>query len=216
MSGCRLSNLLVFFLLLPLPVAADEALVFEPAAIMDWSTKAFAGETRYELVTVDGREAVHAQCRDGGASGLILEREIDLTETPVVEWQWRAGQFPNGADETRRAGDDYAARLYAVDASRVLRWRTRAVTYVWSSHMERGADWPNAYVSQAHMLAVRSAQSATTGTWQTQRRNLREDFQTYHGRDVERIDALAIMTDCDDTGEAAEAWYGTIRLLPAE
>ena len=34
-----------------------------------------------------------------------------------------------------------------------------------------------------------------------------------HGRDLEVLDALAIMTDCDDTGQQVEAWYGEIRLL---
>lgn len=216
MPVSRLNQCLVVCSFLPAVAVAADPVVFEPAAIMEWSTKAFAGETRYELTQSNGRAAVHAECRDGAASGLILERDIDLTETPVVEWRWRAGRLPNGADETQRAGDDYAARLYAVDANRLLRWRTRAVNYVWSSGMERGADWPNAYLSHAHMVAVRSGPPADPGRWQTQRRNLREDFQRYHGRDVQRINALAIMTDCDDTGEPAEAWYGTIRLLPAE
>ncbi len=94
-----------------------------------------------------------------------------------------------------------------------LRWRTRALNYVWSSKKERGADWPNAYASQARMIAVRSGEDAD-GVWRTERRNVLEDFQRYHDRSPDEINAVAIMTDCDDVGQPVEAWYGEIRFLP--
>ena len=188
-------------------------IVFTPSDILEWDPHSFEGETRYELVEVDGREAIHAQCTDGTASGLFLEETIDLEETPVVEWEWRVDETFSGIDETVRAGDDYPARLYAVDEHRVLRWRTRALNYVWASEMEQGADWENAYASQARMIAMQSGPPAESGQWVTERRNLRKDFKRYHDRDLDQIDALAIMTDCDDVGEPIEAWYGEIRLL---
>jgi hypothetical protein len=61
------------------------------------------------------------------------------------------------------------------------------------------------------MVALRSGPG---DGWVTERRNLREDFRRLHGVDVERIDAVAIMTDCDDRGTAAQAWYGGLRFLP--
>lgn len=193
-----------------------EEVVYTPEEIIEWESHSFSGETRYELVEVDGRSAVHAQCTDGSASGLFLEEEVDLEATPVVEWRWRVDETFSGIDETTKAGDDYPARIYAVDEHSILRWRTRALNYVWSSEMEQGADWPNAYASQAHMIAVRSGAPETQGEWHTERRNLREDFRRYHDRDLERINAFAIMTDCDDVGEPVEAWYGEIRLLPEQ
>jgi len=193
---------------------AAEPVVYTPEDIINWEPHSFTGETRYELVEVDGRAAIHAVCDDATASGLFLEDSVDLTQTPVLEWEWRVEETFSGIDETRKSGDDYPARLYAVDEHRVLRWRTRALNYVWSSEMDKGADWENAYASQAHMIAVRSGPPDSSGEWKTERRNLKEDFRAYHGRDLDQIDALAIMTDCDDVGEPIEAWYGKIRLLP--
>lgn len=190
--------------------------VFTPAEIIEWEPHSFVGHTEYSLVEVDGRAAVHAACDQATASGLFLRQEIDLNETPIVEWQWRVDAVFEGVDETTRAGDDYAARLYAVDEHRIARWRTRALNYVWASEMEQGSDWPNAYQSRARMIAVRSGSPEQPGQWQTERRDLQADFRKHHGRDVDTIDALAIMTDCDDTGQPAEAWYGEIRLLPRE
>ncbi|MCC5869799.1 MAG: DUF3047 domain-containing protein [Gammaproteobacteria bacterium] len=198
---------------LPLPLAAAEvARVFTPADIIQWEAHSFTGETRYELTEIDGRQAVHALCTDGSASGLFYEHDIDLEDTPIIEWDWRVDSTFTGIDEQTRAGDDYAARLYAVDRHSVMRWRTRAINYVWASEMERGTQWDNAYQSRATMVAMRSGADADEG-WVTERRDLREDFREIHGRDLTVLNALAIMTDCDDTGQAAEAWYGEIRLL---
>ncbi len=189
------------------------ARIFTPADIMEWEAYSFTGETRYQLTEMDGRPAVHAVCDEASASGLFFEQDIDLSQTPIIEWEWRVERTFSDIDEQTRAGDDYPARLYAVDRHNIMRWRTRAINYVWASEMDEGAQWDNAYQSRAAMLAMRSGAEQDTG-WVTERRDLREDFRNIHGRDLTVLNALAIMTDCDDTGQSIEAWYGEIRLLP--
>ncbi len=186
---------------------------FGPPDIIGWEPHSFVGTTDYRLVETDGRLAVQATCTEGTASGLFYRRDIDLTRTPVVEWEWRVDETLTGIDETTRSGDDYPARLYLVDEAPVLRWRTRALNYVWSSKAERGQDWPNAFASQARMIAVATAEDAGGG-WRTERRNVLEDFRRFHDREPARINAVAVMTDCDNTGQETRAWYGNIRFLP--
>ncbi|MFW5816707.1 MAG: DUF3047 domain-containing protein [Wenzhouxiangella sp.] len=186
---------------------------FAPGEIVEWERESFSGQTEYTLVEVDGRPALHAQC-DDAASGLWLRREIDIVNYPIVEWTWRVDETFQDIDETSRAGDDYPARLYVVLDGGWLRLRARAVNYVWASVEPKGADWPNAYASRARMVAVQSGPPDQPGTWHTQRRNVREDFRELHDRDLDKIDAVALMTDCDDAGGTAEAWYGEIRFLP--
>lgn len=198
----------------PILHAEDVARVFRPADLIQWQPHSFSGETRYRLTEVDGRSAVHAQCRDEAASGLFLRQEIDLDRTPILEWQWRVTDTFDGIDEQQRDGDDYPARLYAVDEHTFMPWRTRAINYVWASEMAPGAQWENAYQSRAIMVAMRSGADSGTG-WVTERRDLRADFREIHGAEPGKLDALAIMTDCDDSGQRIEAWYGEVRLLPA-
>ncbi len=198
-------------------LAFSQQQTFTPADIAGWEPHSFSGETHYELTTLNGQPAVHATCDNASASGLFYQGTIDLTETPVVEWTWWVEETYEGIDETVRAGDDYPARIYAVDEHRIAIWRTRAMNYVWASEQPEGSDWPNAYQSQAHMVAMRSGPgNAGEGQWVTERRNLRADFEQFHGRDLEELNAFAIMTDCDDTGRPSEAWYGGIRLLSAD
>lgn len=190
------------------------ALQFSPQDMSLWRNESFKGRTLYAPAIAGDRPALRAQC-DASASGLFLDQKIDLTQTPIIEWSWRVSQaLKHSADERTKAGDDYAARIYLVKKDGLFPWRTRAINYVWSSQMPENADWPNAYARQAHMIAVRSASSQALGAWVTERRNVREDFRRYHGVDLLEIDVIAIMTDCDDQGARAEAWYGDIRFLP--
>ena len=44
----------------------------------------------------------------------------------------------------------------------------------------------------------------------TERRNVRADFRELFGESVRYVDAVAIMTDTDNTGGTAVAYYGDI------
>jgi hypothetical protein len=46
--------------------------------------------------------------------------------------------------------------------------------------------------------------------WITEKRNVREDYKKAFGEEPTMISGLAIMTDTDNTGESAIAWYGDI------
>jgi hypothetical protein len=64
------------------------------------------------------------------------------------------------------------------------------------------------------MIAVESGPEKA-GAWQTETRNIYEDYRRSFGEAPPRVGAVAIMTDTDNTGEDALAWYGAIRILPA-
>ncbi|SDU31126.1 Protein of unknown function [Halopseudomonas salegens] len=186
---------------------------YQPADILDWEQRDFADPTEYSLVKRDGQTWLQADCVNG-ASALYLQQDIDLRQSPVLQWQWAVRGVFSDIDEQSKAGDDYPVRLYVVKDGGLLRWRTRAVNYVWSSTEPRMSNWPNAFAGQARMLAL---QSGSTGGWQvnTEQRNVREDFIALHGEEVDQIDGLAIMTDCDNSGQPIQGWYGPIRWLPA-
>jgi hypothetical protein len=66
--------------------------------------------------------------------------------------------------------------------------------------------WPNAFTSNAQMLAVRSG-SLETGKIVVEKRNVREDLKKYMDLDTTQINAVAIMTDTDNGGGNAVAYY---------
>ncbi len=188
---------------------------YSPEALLGWQVKAFAERTLYQLeVSADGTR-LQANCQAGQASALYIEQPIDLTKTPILSWSWAVSGVYDGVDETSRGGDDYPVRVYVVKDGGLLPWRTLAVNYVWSSAQPVGTHWPNAYTGNAQMLALRSGAPAEAGSMLSEQRNVREDFLILHGEDLQQIDGIALMTDCDNAGQPVTGWYGAIEWLPA-
>lgn len=182
---------------------------FAVSGLEGWKVKSFEGKTRYSLMNIDGIQVLRATAKRS-ASGLFHEQKIDLTRTPVLHWRWRVDKGPRDLDETTKAGDDYAARIYLVKSGGILIWRTKALNYVWSSGTEPLKRWPNAFAGEAvQMLAVRT-QLDRKGVWYEESRNVREDFKRFFGEDVTEIDAVALMTDADNSGQRSLAYYGQV------
>ncbi len=173
-----------------------------------WDEKEFEGKTRYKIVSMDGKYVLAAQST-GAASGLFKEVSIDLKKTPFLNWTWKVDSVLSGIDEKTKEGDDYVARVYVVSSGGLFVWNTKALNYVWSSNQPVGDSWPNAYTSNAHMISVESG-PAGEGQWKAYKRNVLQDFKRFHDADISEIDVVAIMTDTDNSGLSAKAYYGDI------
>ncbi len=171
-----------------------------------WEPKIFAGKTRYQPVQYRGRTALQADAM-GTASGLVRRTRIDLRTTPYLNWSWAVRERLAGVDEHTKAGDDYPARVYVIFSTGPFFWQTRAINYVWSSNQAPGTVWPNAFVSQSTMVAVRGPDDAL-GEWHSEKRNVLDDIRRLSGESVEQLEAVAIMTDTDNSGGKTRAWYG--------
>lgn len=181
---------------------------FSQGDLNGWQTKIFSGETRYSLEITDGRLALRADS-SAAASGLYRKVSVDLGKTPILSWSWKVGHVLAGADERTRAGDDYAARVYVVFSGGLIFWRTRAINYVWSNQQPIGSHWPNAFTGNARMIAVESGDGKVS-EWVNERRDVRADYRRLFGEEPGNVDAVAIMTDTDNTGATVTAWYGDI------
>ena len=86
-----------------------------------------------------------------------------------------------------------------------------AISYVWAGQAAAGESWPNPFTPRVMMLALDSG-NRNVGAWRTHRRNVQADFLRLFGREVDRLEGIAIMTDSDNSGLRARAWYGDIIL----
>lgn len=176
--------------------------------ISQWETENFAGKTSYEVINIDNQPAIKASAEQS-ASGLVRKMKIDLTQTPYMNWSWKVDNVLRDVNETQKGGDDYAARVYIVISGGVFFWRTRAISYAWSSQQPKESHWPNAFTDRAVMVAVESGPELS-GQWVTEKRNILEDIKRLLGIDKTEIDAIAIMTDTDNSKQSATAYYGNI------
>ena len=210
----RSAPILLALSLVAVPVRAEPLVLTWPSPddSGDWEEEEFEGETRYRVVELDGRRVLEAESV-ATASSLYLEREIDLTATPVLEWRWRIEKPLSLPDERIKDGDDFAARVYAAAPGEGWFSLPIAINYVWAGEAQVGDAWPNPFTSNVMMVAVDSG-DANAGTWRSHRRDVRADFLRFFGREVDELEGIAVMTDSDNSGLSARAWYGEMALHP--
>ena len=190
-------------------------------------------KTKYSLVKDAGILVVKADSQNS-ASAMFYPIKIDLKKTPIVQWRWKINRVLKKGDANRRDGDDYPARFYIFfdyDASQ-LSWFERlgyesyyrlygvypplaALNYLWANKLPVGTLVPNVYSDRVQMYAVRSG-NTQAGKWVTQQRNIYKDYVRAFGEEPPVVLGVAFMTDTDNTGEKATAFYGDIRLLSTE
>ncbi len=198
-----------------------------------WQPQTFKNidkHTAYDLVK-DGDETVVKANANGSASGLTKSLDLDLKDYPMLEWRWKASNLIAKSNPKTKAGDDYPARIYITfkyDPSRVSALQRikyglvkaiygaypphAGINYIWDNKLPIGTIVPNAYTDRLRMIVVESG-AANLNQWQSYRRNVYEDYQQAFGEEPPRMSGIAIMTDTDNTGESATAYYGDIRLL---
>lgn len=78
-------------------------------------------------------------------------------------------------------------------------------TPIWEvDDYRNGSHWPNAFTGNARMIAVESG-ATRNGKWVSDQRNAHADYKQLFGEYPGHVDAVAIMTDIDNTGMAATA-----------
>jgi len=187
--------------------------------------------TRYTVVLEGERWVLRAES-DAAAAGLFHPLDLDPKVYRVLSWRWKVAGVLAKSDPRRKQGDDYVARVYVAyryDPAAASRWeRARfgayrvlygryppglALNYVWESRLPVGTVLDNAYTARARILVARSG-AAEVGRWVTETRDIYEDFRRIVGGEPPRIVGIALMTDTDDTGERAVAYYDALTIGP--
>jgi hypothetical protein len=232
--------LLIYFLTSPLTIHAQSQAIIEvgkfSAATVgdtlpaDWKPLTFRKierHTTYKLVK-DNDTVVVKAVAEASASGLTREMKVNPKEYPIVQWRWKVSNILKKGDVHRKEGDDYPARIYITfeyDPSKLsffekAKYETirllygqhpplAAINYIWESKAPVGTMIPNPYTNRVMMFVVESGPSKLN-QWVNEERNIFEDYKKAFGQEPPMISGIAVMTDTDNTGESATAYYGDI------
>ena len=196
----------------------------------DWEPLEFEKikeHTSYKLVKLDNRVVVKA-LSDNSASGLIRKIEIDLNKYPIIEWKWRIENTYKKSSVRKKSGDDYPARIYIafkyqpdmVGFFEKIKFKTikafhgeyppvASINYIFESTEKIGTIVSNPYTDRVKMIVVDSGDE-NLKKWVTHTRNLLDDYILAFGKTPPLVSGIAIMSDSDNTGESATAYYGDI------
>ena len=208
----------VLLVLLAVPAWAND-LVIE-----DWKGKLGAtgvppgwqgqnwGSPKYDFKVEesDGRPALHMRSADEGSTiSRDIKGKVNLKETPVLEWSWKAAALPKGGNSCKKATDDQAAQVFVVWPRFPEAVRSRIIGYVWDSTLPVGTICKSEKTSTVTYIVLHSG-PADLGKWVSERRNVLEDFQKVYGEAPENPAAVSVSIDSNDTHSTAESFIGTI------
>lgn len=146
---------------------------------------------------------------------LADKEKVNIHETPVLRWDWRIFDIPEGANEKSDNRNDVAASVYVVfDMNRVLFKRVpRSIRYTWSSSLPVGTETSKLFGNQ-RIIVVGSGREGL-GEWKTFERNIVEDYRHFFGSNPPKTPlAILILSDGDDTQSFIQADYDNFELHP--
>ena len=183
--------------------------------------------TRYSWSEKDGRRAVWAQSeRSASMWRRTLPRPAD--GLGQVRFSWWVPQALANASVADVEREDAAVRVvFAFDGDHAqLPLRARAMfdlaealtgerpPYATLMYVFDSAHAPGSVIVGPRTDRVRKivldGDMASTGRWRDHQRDLEADFRRAFGEAPGALLAVGVMTDTDNTGGKAEAWYGPI------
>jgi Protein of unknown function (DUF3047) len=173
------------------------------------------GSANYQNLTIvddDGHRALRMKSAN---DGLTLNREIkgkvNLRDSPILEWEWKAIVLPKGGNSCKKATDDQAAQVFVVWPRFPEAVRSRIIGYVWDTTQPVGTICKSEKTGMVTYLVVRSG-PADLNRWLTEQRNVVEDFKKIYGETPDDPAVLSIATDSNDTQSTSDAMIGVLRL----
>ena len=165
-------------------------------------------KTKYTLGSNENGNYLKAEA-EGVASGLGIEKKINLLKTPYINITWKVEKDLSGIDELSKKGHDYAARVFVIKKTGSTALSNRAINYVFSSNEPINKFWKSPFTKKS-IDYVLSTTTNTLDEWVTVKANVKEDFKKLYNLDVNEIDGVALMTDTDNSKKLAIAYYQNI------
>ena len=212
----RLPNLIAMILATMPYVAKAQDIAFDDR----WSEQRLTifGSNQYSL--------------DGDSLGVISDGTVSLMWTRLPEgmwqtseasWEWMVDRSVPPTDLTLKGGDDRNLSLYFIflpeEAARAATHvgplalldnpDARVLVYVWGGAYERGQILPSPYLGARGRSVVKRAAGEGAAA---ERVNLGRDHRRAFGEAPQRLVALAVSADSDDTGTAVSASISRLRL----
>jgi len=175
-----------------------------------WKTQSW-GSPKYEFEVVnESPTRVLHLVSNGDSSTVNKDIKIDCKDYPVLQWRWKVAELPKGGDARKKATDDQALQIYVTFPRFPNAVRSRVIGYIWDTTAPAGTIVKSQKTGLVTYVVMRSG-GADIGKWVTETRNVCEDYRKIYGEEPEeKVEALSIGIDSDDTRSRAEGYAGEI------
>jgi len=216
----RLRYALVWSLaLVPLAFATEVVLVEDWSAYplgtrgipSGWQRQSW-GKPAYDFTIIEdeGRRALHMKSQNENSTiTKDIRGRVNLRDTPILEWSWKAVTLPKGGDARHGEADDQVAQVYVTWPRFPEALRSRIIGYVWDTTAPVGTIVKSEKTRTVTYVVVRSG-AAGLGQWLSEQRNVWEDYKTIYGEEPDNPGVISVAINTNNTKSVAEAFLGEI------
>jgi len=188
-------------------------------------------DTEYRLVTEDGVVALLAVAH-GSASAVEFKTQFDPRQFPMISFRWKVAQgIPDANNDDMNKEDSpvrvmvgfdgdssklglkdkFASSLAQTASGQPLPYAT--LMYIWGEKVPLDSITVSKRTSRIRMLAL-DVDDKGLGQWHSFTRNMVEDFKRAFNEEPGKVISIQLLTDTDNTGGDARAYYGDIGVGP--
>jgi hypothetical protein len=177
-----------------------------------WQEVCYKGRTTYRVERDSTGMCLHAEA--DGTNSALFHSIPDGIVVSELAWRRRVLRHPAGADPTSKRLDDRAAAVFVLIHRSLLPWRTQGLIYQWAPAGESGRWTSSPYAAGIRVITLETAPAGEA--WREERRDLQADLVAAFGALPERIEAIGVLCDADNTKGISTAEIGEIRCATHE
>lgn len=186
--------------------------------------------TLYRAAMRDGRPALHAFSESGNSTLRLPLQPRALPRDARLRFSWWVPALLPHADLKSAEADDAVARVILTFDGDRANWTRRdhmlsdlaqlitgepmphaTLMYVWDDRYPVGSVINNPHTRRIRKIVVQRGPEGL-GRWIEHERDVRADYQRAFEQDPGPLTGLGLMTDSNNTGATAEAWFGPLAL----
>lgn len=175
-----------------------------------WKIKKWVGNVEVDFLQ-NGSMPFVQLTSDSSSWAFLRKVRVDLKETPVLTWTWKADALPRGGDGRFKATDDEAAQIYVLFPGKGLFGSLdyRILGYTWETVPAAGTFYTSPKNSNAKIFVLRSERDGLD-EWKHETRDVAADFKKAFGTDAPDPVAFSFQIDSDDTHSRAQSGLADI------
>lgn len=214
-----------------LVLTASAGAAWSSHCVPAWQPHALPGKrgTRYDLGSDAGKAVVRARA-DASASVLRYAVRLEPGALRTLQFSWRVNALIDRADVRRRETEDSPVRVVlAFDGDHdTLPMKDRSLfelaelvtgerppyatlMYVWDNGAPLDSVVINPRSDRIRKIVVESGPEHLQ-QWRAHERDIAGDYRRAFGEAPGALIGIGLMTDADNTGSSATAWYGAVCL----
>lgn len=195
----------------PMAVVVLNPTAAPPGRLPDgWQLKVNHGTPDLTVIGEGSTQVLRLKSRK---SSFAIERgvDVDVTQYPLLTWNWKVSELPAGGDFRHASTDDQAAQVLVAFADH------RVLTYIWDSSAPKGAWQSASSLPLLHIFAlVCRSGPQELNRWLPETHNLAQDYHSAFNHAPAHVKGIRLQINSQHTGSSAESYFGDISFRAAQ